>query len=108
MKALARNLRISPKKLQVVAAVVRGMDAKKAQDTLRYMPVKGAKLLLKVLESAVANAAHNDSQEVSTLKLASVVVNKGIVYKRHNPISRGRAHAILKQTSHVRIELSVR
>jgi large subunit ribosomal protein L22 len=84
------------------------MDAKKALETLRYMPTKGAQLLHKVVESAVANAVTNDQQDVATLKLAAVVINKGIVYKRHNPISRGRAHAILKRTSNVSVELSAR
>jgi len=106
MKALARNIRISPKKIQVEASIVRGMDAKKALDLLRYMPTKSAKILYKVLESAVSNATHNDAQQLETLKISSVVITKGIVYKRHNPISRGRAHAILKRTSNISVELS--
>jgi large subunit ribosomal protein L22 len=108
MKSIARNVRISPKKIQVEASIVRNMDVKKALDTLRYMPTKSAKLLYKVIESAVANAVHNDQQESSALKLASVVINKGTDYKRHNPISRGRAHAILKRTSHISVELTTR
>lgn len=106
MKALARNIRISPKKIQVESSIVRGMDAKKALDLLRFMPTKSAKILHKVLESAVSNATHNDAQSLETLKIDRVVITKGIVYKRSNPISRGRAHAILKRTSNVSVELS--
>lgn len=108
MKAIARNIRISPKKIQVEASIIRNMDAKKALDVLRYMPTKSAGLLHKVVKSAVDNAAHNDAQDLATLKISQVVITKGIVYKRHNPISRGRAHAILKRTSNVTVELSAR
>ena len=108
MKALTTNVRISPKKAQVVAAIIRGMDAKKALDMLRYMPNKPAKILYKTLSSAVANAAHNDTQDLSSLVVQTVVINKGMVYKRGNPISRGRSHPILKRTSNISLELSAR
>mgnify|MGYP002776143703 FL=1 len=61
-----------------------------------------------MVASAVANATHNDAQELANLTISSIVVNKGLVYRRHNPISRGRAHAILKRTSHVNVELAVK
>ncbi len=108
MKALLNNVRISPKKAQVVAAIIRGMDAQKALDILKWMPNKPAKILYKTLASAVANAAHNDSQEKATLVVQTVIINKGMVYKRGNPISRGRSHKILKKTSNISLELSAR
>ena len=108
MKALTTNVRISPKKAQVVAEIVRGMNAKKALDMLRYMPQKGADIIYKTLASAVANATHNDSQEMSQLFIQTITTNKGIVYKRGNPISRGRSHPILKRTTNISIELSAR
>ena len=64
--------------------------------------------MYKILGSAVANATHNDMQELVNLVIASVSVTKGIVYKRGNPISRGRSHPILKRTSHVLLELRVK
>jgi len=106
MKASVRNIRISPKKLNVIAYIVRNMKAQEALDTLRFMPKKGAQIVYDVLKSAVANATHNDSQKVEDLRIASISVTQGLVMKRINPISRGRAHRILKRTSHVDITLS--
>lgn len=108
MKSYIRNARISPRKMQVIAAIVRNMDAKQALDTLRFMPQKGALILYKGLHSAVANAEHNDMQDKNNLTIESLVVGKGIVYKRFNPVSRGRAHPIKKRTSNVSITLSVK
>ncbi len=108
MKAFAKNIRISPKKLGVVALILRQTrSAKDALDLLRFMPKKGASILFKVLASAVANAVHNDTQTLENLKVKQVVVSNGIVYKRGNPISRGRNHRILKRTSNIFLELSV-
>lgn len=108
MKALAHNIRISPIKLNVIAKIIRNMEVKKALDVLKFMPNKGAKILYDVLHSAVSNAEHNDMQELANLSLKSVSVTKGIVYKRGNPISRGRSHPILKRTSNVLLELGVK
>ena len=76
MKAYAKNIRISPKKLNVVATTVRNLEAKKALDLLKYMPSKGASLLYKVVASAIANAKANDDQALENLVLNSVVVTK--------------------------------
>lgn len=108
MKASVKNVRISPKKLNVIAYIIRDMTAKDALDTLKFMPKKGADIMYKVVASAVANAEHNDSQSAADLKIASVSVSQGLVYRRINPISRGRAHRILKRTSHVDLSLSVK
>jgi large subunit ribosomal protein L22 len=106
MKASVQNIRISPKKLNVIAYIVRGMSAKEALDTLRFMPKKGAQIIYDVLRSAVANATHNDSQKLEDLKISSISVTQGLMFKRINPVSRGRAHRILKRTSHVDLTLS--
>ncbi len=106
MKAFARNVRISPKKLNVVAATVRGLDARKALDILRFMPKKGSDFLYKVIASAVANATHNDMQAPETLVVNRLVVSKGVDMKRGQPISRGRSHPILKRSSNISVELS--
>lgn len=108
MKAYGKNIRISPKKLRVVAEVVRGMDAKEALGFLKFAPKKWADLLYKILASAVSNAENNDSQKLENLKLATLVITKWIVYKRGNPVSRGRMHPILKRTSNIKLELEVK
>ncbi len=108
MKASVTNVRISPKKLNVIAFIIRNMTAKDALDTLKFMPKKGADIIYKVLASAVANATHNDNQNLADLTISSVSVTKGLVYRRINPVSRGRAHRILKRTSHVDLSLSVK
>lgn len=84
------------------------MKAREALDTLRFMPKKGADIMYKVLSSAVANATHNDSQDLTALTISAVSVTQGLVYRRINPISRGRAHRILKRTSHIDLSLSVK
>jgi large subunit ribosomal protein L22 len=108
MKASVRNVRISPKKLNVIAYIIRNMGAKEALETLQFMPKKGADIIYKVLSSAVANATHNDSQTLADLSISSVYVTQWLVYRRINPVSRGRAHRILKRTSHVDLSLSVK
>jgi large subunit ribosomal protein L22 len=82
MKANGKNIRISPKKLRVVGEIIRGMDAGEALNFLKFAPKKGAGLLYKILASAVANATNNDGQKADTLYISSLMINKGIVYKR--------------------------
>lgn len=108
MKANAKNLRISPKKLRVIAEVVRGMKADEALKFLKFAPKKGADLMYKIVHSAVSNAVHNDSQNASDLFIDTLIINKGIVYKRGRPVSRGRMHPILKRTSNVKLELQIK
>jgi large subunit ribosomal protein L22 len=108
MKANAKNLRISPKKLRVIAEIVRGMNAEEALKFLKFAPKKGADLMYKIVHSAIHNATHNDSQSASDLYIDSLIINKGIVYKRGRPVSRGRMHPILKRTSNVKLELQVK
>ncbi len=108
MKANGKNIRISPKKLRVVGEVIRGMDATEALNFLKFAPKKGADLLYKILHSAVANATNNDGQKSDNLYISSLIINKGIVYKRGNPVSRGRMHPILKRTSNINLELQVK
>lgn len=108
MKAYWKNIRISPKKLRVVAEVVRWRDAAWALNFLKFAPKKWADILYKVLHSAVANAVNNDNQDKTNLYIETLIINKGIVYKRGQPVSRWRMHAILKRTSNVRLELQVK
>ena len=108
MKANAKNIRISPKKLRVIAEIVRGMKTDEALKFLKFAPKKGADLMYKIVHSAAANAVHNDSQKAGDLVIETLIVTKGIVYKRGRPVSRGRMHPILKRTSNVRLELQVK
>ncbi|NDK07965.1 50S ribosomal protein L22 [Candidatus Gracilibacteria bacterium] len=108
MKAYLKNVRISPKKLRVSAEVVRGKKVDDALKFLRFAPNKGAKILYKVMYSALKNAENNNNQEIDNLYVGSLIVTKGIVYKRGQSISRGRMHSILKRTSNVILELQVK
>ncbi len=108
MKAYGKNIRISPKKLRVVAVVIRWQNASEALKFLKFAPKKWADILYKILHSAVANAQNNDGQKLENLYIDTISVNKGIVYKRGNPVSRWRMHPILKRTSNIILELQVK
>lgn len=108
MKAYWKNIRISPKKLRVVAEVVKNKDTTWALNFLKFAPKKWADILYKVLHSAVSNAENNNSQNAKDLYIDQLVITKGIVYKRWLPISRWRTHPILKRTSNIRLELQVK
>jgi len=105
MKAHLRRIRISPKKANLVAGLIRNKNAAEALDILKFTPKKAAQILYKTLASAVANAENNDNQKPDTLKVKTVIVNKGPVYKRYLPSSRGRALPLSKPTSNITIEL---
>lgn len=108
MKAYWNDIRISPKKLRVVAEIVRWKDVTKALDFLKFAPNKGAGLLYKLVYSAMSNAVNNDNQSKEDLVISSLVIQKWVVYKRWQAISRGRSHRILKRTSNVKVELQVK
>ncbi|MBU0981432.1 50S ribosomal protein L22 [Patescibacteria group bacterium] len=107
MKAVLKNARISPKKMNLVAGLVRGKMVEDALNQLRFTPKKGAKILTKVIKSAAANAETNFKQEPKKLFIKEIVVNKAPTFKRSVPISRGRAHPILKRNSHVTVLVDV-
>ena len=102
-KAIARHIRISPQKARLVADVVRGMEADKAITTLRFMPKKAARVLRKVIESAVANADQTDSIDVDTLYVKEIMIDGGPMLKRFRPRAMGRATRILKRSSHITV-----
>ena len=107
MKAIAKQVRISPKKANLVAGLVRKKNAMQALDILKFTPKKGAKLLYKVLHSAIANAENNFKQNKEALLINEIVVTEGPTLKRSVPISRGRVHPILKRTSHITITVGI-
>jgi large subunit ribosomal protein L22 len=107
MKAILNNIRIAPKKAELVAGIVRNMNASEALTILKFTPKKGAAILYKVLRSAVSNAENNFQQNASDLVITKIHIGKGLTYKRHMPVSRGRAHPILKRTSNITIEVGL-
>ncbi len=106
MKAHLNGIRISPKKANIVAGLVRGKSADEALEILKFTPNKGAKILYKVLKSATANAVSNDGKIQANLKVETIIVNRGPFYKRFVASTRGRALGINKPTAHITIELS--
>lgn len=105
MIAHLRRIRISPKKANLVAGLVREKPAVEALEILKFTPKKAAKILYKVLQSAVANAKNNNEKSPDSLFIKHIIINKGPVYRRHIPSTRGRALPIGKPTAHISIEL---
>ena len=101
-----RYARISPQKCRLVADVVRGQPVGNALATLKYMPKKGAELVRKVLESAVANAEHNHGADIDDLKVALVQVDAAPVLKRFAARAKGRGARIVKRNSHITVGVS--
>ena len=107
MKAVLRRIRISPKKANLIAGMVRRKKVTEALDILRFTPKKGAKILYKVVHSAAYNAKNNFKQSLEDLVITKILVTKGPTYKRILPVSRGRAYPILKRTSHITVEVGL-
>jgi large subunit ribosomal protein L22 len=108
MKAVLRRVRISSKKANLIAGIVRGKKVNDALAVLKYMPKKGAKIMYKVIHSAAYNAKNNFKQDLGDLYIVSIVVNKGPTLKRSIPASRGRSHPILKKSCNITVEVGVK
>lgn len=106
VKAKLSRLRISPRKVRLVADLIRGKSVNEARYILKFTIKSAAQPLSKLLESAVANATHNFNLEETDLKVNHILVNEGPVLKRFRPESRGRTAPIQKKTSHIIITLS--
>ncbi|HVN67922.1 MAG TPA: 50S ribosomal protein L22, partial [Candidatus Sulfotelmatobacter sp.] len=106
--AKAKWVRSAPRKIMRVVDTVRGKPAAEALTMLSFMPQKGARILAKVIKSAMANAKNNFKMAEESLLISEAYVNKGVDMKRFNPVSRGRAHPILKRGSHVTVALTSR
>jgi len=105
MRAIARYVRVPPRKARLVIDLVRGKSVQEAMVILNNLPNKAARITRKVLESAVANAMHNNGFEPRDLFIWRAYVDEGPRWKRILPKDRGRAFRILKRTSHITIEL---
>jgi large subunit ribosomal protein L22 len=107
MKAYLRSVRIAPKKANIIAKMVRGMPVGDAMSLLGKTNKKGARIVEKLLASAVANARHNDKQHPSDLVIKTIVVNQSMGLSRGVPMARGRIRAMTKFMSHIDLALGI-
>ncbi|MEP4546334.1 MAG: 50S ribosomal protein L22 [Saccharospirillum sp.] len=105
-QAVLRGARLSAQKGRLVADMIRGKSVAEALDLLTFSPQKGAAIVKKVLESAIANAEHNDGADVDELSVASIFVDEGMTMKRIRPRAKGRADRIFKRTSHITVKVA--
>ena len=101
--ATLKGVRLSAQKGRIVADAIRGLPVDKALDILAFSPKKGARIIKKVLESAIANAEHNDGADVDELKVKTIYVDKADNLRRFTARAKGRGNVILKQTCHIHV-----
>jgi large subunit ribosomal protein L22 len=105
-KAVARTVRIAPRKARLVIDLIRGKEVGEAVAILRHTPKAASPIIEKVLKSAVANAEHNYDMDVNKLVITEAYVDEGPTLKRFRPRAKGIANAINKRTSHITIVVS--
>ncbi|RZV51449.1 MAG: 50S ribosomal protein L22 [Pseudomonadales bacterium] len=106
VSAKLSGAQISAQKVRLVAAQIRGKRAEDALDILTFSKKKAAAIVLKVLNSAIANAEHNEGADVDELKVSTVFVNEGRTMKRLKPRAKGRADRILKRACHITVKVA--
>ena len=106
--ATAKHVRIAPDKVRVVLALIRGRAVNDAMAILQATPKAASEQIFKVLNSAAANAEHNNGLSVDDLYVAEAYADIGPTLKRYQPVSKGRAHHILKRTSHITVILDTK
>ena len=106
VRAVVKYVRISPRKVRKLVDAVKGKPVESALDTLKFMPMKAAGLVEKVVRSAVANADQNPDIDVDTLIVRNIIADQGPTLKRFKARARGRGTRILKRTSHITVVLS--
>ena len=99
-------IRITPQKARLVADQIRGKAVDRALEILKFSPRKAAGIIRKVLESAIANAEHNEGADVDELKVSEIFVNDGPTHRRFRARAKGRAASVLKRTSHITVVVS--
>lgn len=104
--AKLRGAGLSAQKARLVADQVRGKSVEEALDILAFSPKKGASVIKKVLESAIANAEHNEGADVDELKVSTIFVDEGLTMKRIKPRAKGRADRIFKRTCHITVKVA--
>ncbi len=105
VRAVAKFVRVQPRKVRQIAREVRGKSAVKSADILRFHPSKGARMLAKVIRSAVANAQENHGANPENLRICEIQIGEGPVLKRLQARAMGRANRILKRTSHIMVRV---
>jgi large subunit ribosomal protein L22 len=100
------GVRLSAQKGRLVADLIRGRTVEQALNILAFTPKKSAQLIKKVLESAIANAEHNDGADVDELRVSRIDVDKGFALKRFQARAKGRGNRIIKQTCHIFVTVS--
>jgi large subunit ribosomal protein L22 len=104
--AKLKGAQLSAQKARLVANQIRGKSVDEALNILAFSPKKGAAIMKKVLESAIANAEHNEGADVDELKVSTVFVDEGMTMKRIRPRAKGRADRILKRTCHITVKVA--
>ena len=99
--AKLRGVRLSAQKGRLVADLIRGKPVDQAINILAYTPKKGAVLIRKLLESAIANAEHNDGADIDALKVKTIYVERGAFQKRFQARAKGRGNRVLKHSCHI-------
>jgi large subunit ribosomal protein L22 len=100
-QAIVRGVRLSVDKGRLVADMIRGKKVDQARDILKFTPKKAAGIVLKALDSAIANAEHNDAADIDELKVTSIYVEQGATLKRFSARAKGRGNSISKPTCHI-------
>jgi large subunit ribosomal protein L22 len=106
VSARLSNAPLSAQKARLVGDLIRGMPVDKALNTLKFSSKKGATIIKKILESAIANAEHNDSADIDELKVSTVFIDEAATMKRFKARAKGRANHILKRTCHITVKVS--
>ena len=104
--AIHKFARLSPQKARLVADQVRGLQVEKAVELLTFSNKKAAQVIKKVLESAIANAEHNEGADIDELKISAICVDEGPTHRRWRARARGRVNHIMKRTSHIKVTVS--
>ena len=104
--AKLKGAKLSAQKARLVADQIRGKSAESALEILQFSGRIGADIIKKVLESAIANAEHNDGADVDELKVSTIFVDEGMTMKRIRPRAKGRADRILKRSCHITVKVS--
>ncbi|MBL6894940.1 MAG: 50S ribosomal protein L22 [SAR92 bacterium MED-G29] len=104
--AKLKGARMSAQKARLVADQIRGRSVESALEILQFSTKKGADIIKKVLESAIANAEHNDGADVDELKVSTIFVDEGMTMKRIKPRAKGRADRIFKRSCHITVKVA--
>jgi large subunit ribosomal protein L22 len=103
VKAVAKGIRVSPRKMRLIVDMVRGKKVDEALDILKFTPTPKAQIVAKVVKSAAANAENNFQMSPQDLRIVNIFANEGRTMKRYRPRARGRVSPILKRSSHITV-----